>query len=224
MSPQPGSTGPRSATITITHSAAGSPHTIALTGNGVDFDITFTGAPPSPVIAGASVNYNLSFGTLGGNSLFATTFACSNLPPETECIFTPASLPAGSGDTPVTLAISTTSNTAISAAGIAGILPHSAPPALPLGMLPAAFATLAALGLLVLGAKRRALPARFASAGRLCLLVLMLAVGGYIAGCSGEGYGFPEGASGTPPGSYTVTVTASSGTVQRSTTVNLTVQ
>jgi hypothetical protein len=62
------------------------------------------------------------------------------------------------------------------------------------------------------------------SAARLCLLGLLLVAGGYVAGCASGGSGFPEGASGTPPGTYTVTVTATAGTVQRTTTVTLTVQ
>ena len=49
------------------------------------------------------------------------------------------------------------------------------------------------------------------STARLCLLGLLLLAGGYVAGCAGDGTGFPEGASGTPPGSYTVTVTPSGG-------------
>jgi hypothetical protein len=78
----------------------------------------------------------------------------------------------------------------------------------------------AALGLLSLVALRQ--QALRVGAARLCLLALLLVAGSYLAGCATEG--FPEGASGTPPGSYTVTVMATSGPVQRTTTVTLTVQ
>jgi hypothetical protein len=143
------------------------------------------------------------------------------LPPKSECIFTPPFLPAGSTDTTVTLAISTTSNTAGSGVGSTG---RVRPPrgGLPLGV-PILFAT-ASLGLLALAALRQTARRAGAAASRLCLLALLLAAGGYLAGCASGGAGFPEGASGTPPGTYTVTVTATSGAVQRTTTVTLTVQ
>ena len=222
MNPQPGAVGPRAATITIAHNATVVPNqnSISLSGTAVDFALSFTGAPPQPVIAGGSVNYMITFDTLGGNSLNATTFACSGLPRKADCIFTPPSLPAGSADTMVALAISTTSNTAtVSSAGTGGgiNLPGGG---MPFG-LPLLFAVVT-LGLLSLVALRS--EALRASAGRLCLLALLLVAGSYLAGCASDGNGFPEGASGTPPGSYTVTVMATSGSVQRTTTVTLPVQ
>jgi hypothetical protein len=220
MNPQPGSIGPLAATVSIAHNAAVPPNhdSIALTGTGVDFAIMTT-APPQTVTAGGTVTFMLSFDTLGGDSLTSTTFACSGLPRKSECVFTPPSLPAGSTDTNVTLAISTTSNTAGSGVGPGG---RMMPPGggTPFG-LPLLFAV-GALGLFMLATLRR--QALRLSAARLCLLALLLVAGGYVAGCAGDGGGFPEGASGTPPGSYPITVTATSGTVQRTTTVTLTVQ
>jgi hypothetical protein len=221
MQPQPGSVGPRAATITIEHNATLVPNqnSISLSGTAVDFTLLTT-ATPGPVTAGGNATYTLNFDTLGGDSLFATTFACSGLPRKTECVFNPSSIPAGSPDTSVTLTITTTSNTAtVSQAGVAA-------PMIPTGggMPPGGWLAIATgvLGLFALAALRR--QALGLSAARLCLLGLLLVAGGYAAGCAGEGGGFPEGASGTPPGNYTVTVTASSGSVQRSTNVTLNVQ
>jgi hypothetical protein len=224
MTPQTGSVGPRTANISMTHDAPAppSPAAIALSGTAVDFALITT-ATPGPVTAGGNAMFTLNFDTSGGNSLFDTTFACTaGLPRKAECIFTPPSIPAGSPDTTVTLAITTTSNTAtISSAGVVG-------PAIPLGgghgLPPGAWQllSLGVLGLLaaaMVGRRRLQL-----SAARLCLFALLLVAGGYLAGCASGGSGFPEGASGTPPGSYTVTVTATAGTVQRTTTVTLTVQ
>jgi hypothetical protein len=67
--------------------------------------------------------------------------------------------------------------------------------------------------------------ARIATIGMLAALVLEV---GLIAGCGAIGTGFPAGGElgvqGTPAGTYTVTVVATSGTLQRTTTVSLTVQ
>jgi len=213
---QPTTTGARAATISITSDAASSPDTISLTGMGVDFAISSSAAPPA-ITAGGTVNVTLTFDAIAGNTLNPTTFACSGLPPLSECIFTPPSLPAGSTDTQVALAIATTSNVAGSGVGTSG---RMTPPngSTPFGLL--LLFAVGALGLLSLAALRQQ-PLR-AGIGRLCLLALVLVAGSYLVGCAGNG--FPEGASGTPPGSYTVTVTATSGTVQRTTTVTLTVQ
>jgi hypothetical protein len=178
------------------------------------------------VTAGGSATFSMNFDTSGGNSLFPTTFACTaGLPRKTACVFNPASIPAGSPDTAVTLTITTTSNTVtVSTAGAAA-------PMIPIGgggggLPPGAWPTIVmgVLGLFGLATWRR--QALRLSAARLCLLALVLVAGGYLAGCAGgpDGSGFPEGASGTPPGSYTVTVTATSGTVTRTTNITLNVQ
>ena len=220
MSPQAGSFGPLVASISIVHdAAAGSPGTITLTGTAVDFALITT-ATPATVTAGASATYTLNLDTAGGNSLLPTTFACSGLPRKAECIFNPSMIPAGSPDTTVTLTITTTSNTVtVSSAGVAA-------PMIPTGggMPPGGWLAIgiSVLGLFTLASMKR--QALRLSGARLCLLGLLLVAGGYAAGCAGDGGGFPEGASGTPPGSYTVTVTATSGTVQRTTNITLNVQ
>jgi len=219
MLPQLGSIGPRAATVSVADNAAGSPHNIALTGTGLDFAIT-SSVPPQTVTAGGTATFMLSFDTLGGNSLNPTTFDCAGLPRETVCVFTPPSLPAGSADSDVTLAISTTSNTAGSGVGGSGRINVPAG-RMPIGLL---LLSVVGLGLLSLAALRQTPLRSGAAAGRLCLLALLLVAGTYAAGCASDGSGFPEGASGTPPGSYSITLTATSGTVKRTTTVTLTVQ
>ncbi|HEY1411699.1 MAG TPA: hypothetical protein VGF36_06130 [Rhodopila sp.] len=56
----------------------------------------------------------------------------------------------------------------------------------------------------------------------LSLLLLIVAVG--VVGCGGSSSGGGGGGGGTPAGSYTVTVTATSGTVVQKSTITATVQ
>ena len=56
------------------------------------------------------------------------------------------------------------------------------------------------------------------------MLAVLLVFAGYLVGCTSAGTSFPEGQQGTPPGTYTVTVVATSGAMQRTTTVTLVVQ
>jgi apolipoprotein N-acyltransferase len=60
---------------------------------------------------------------------------------------------------------------------------------------------------------------------RLGVMVLLLAaLGGGLLGCGGHASSNTAGSPGTTSGSYTITVTATSGNVSAQTTVNVTVQ
>lgn len=75
---------------------------------GTDVSWTDTGSATVTVEAGQSATYNFSAVPVGGAAFTSTiTFACTNLPTLTACSFTPASISAGAGTTPVALTIST---------------------------------------------------------------------------------------------------------------------
>jgi hypothetical protein len=60
---------------------------------------------------------------------------------------------------------------------------------------------------------------------RLALAVILLSIGLATAGCGGGSSGSPPppNPNETPPGTYSITVTAADGSVQRTMTINLTV-
>ncbi len=68
-----------------------------------------TGNPSATVLAGQTATYMFSAAPVGsGTFSSAVSFACSNQPALTNCVFNPASLAAGAVTTPVTLSITTT--------------------------------------------------------------------------------------------------------------------
>ncbi len=177
-----------------------------------DFHIVNTATSQS-VAAGATATYAPFTFNPDGQGTFANaiSYTCSGLPALSTCSFSPASIAAGSGSTPVTLSIHTT---AAIASGTAPSLPWK-----PSGPLFAFWLSLPALGIVSLGSGRH-------SRKRLSILGGLLVVGlvGSFAACGGSSH---HGSPGTPPGSYTITVNASAaapGIAKQTTTVPLVVQ
>ena len=176
-----------------------------------DFNIINT-TTSQTVTAGGTASYTppLSFNPDGAATfLNAVSYTCTGLPSLSSCTFSPASIPAGSGSTPVTLSIHTTAPVA---SGAPLGLPWK-----PSGPLFAFWLSLPALGIVSMGAHRRARK-------RLAILGGLLALGlvGSFAACGGGSSHQPQ--PGTPPGPYTVTIKAVSGIANQSTTVKLVVK
>lgn len=183
-----------------THSAA-----VALTTT-FDFVIANTSSPQS-VAAGEAAYYDLDLTPFGSHFPEAVTLACSGLPALSACAFSPNGAGAGSGDTPVTLSITTT-----------------APVLARLRGSPRMFYALWLLvaGWVSIGTASSRRGKRRQPGLRLGGIVLLLAI---CLSCGGGSSGGPSasGSPGTNPGTYTVTVTAVSGALERSTPVILTV-
>ncbi len=86
--------------------------TLTVTGVATGFTWTDTGSTTASVLAGQSASYTFSAAPAGGASFgSAVSFACSGLPALTsgqqgaQCVFSPATIAAGAGTTPVTLTI-----------------------------------------------------------------------------------------------------------------------
>jgi hypothetical protein len=223
--------------VTVSLPSAGSPEFIAATAHpegfatqaayslkNVDYSVAAT-TTTQTVKAGATANYSLNFTTIVGNSVNATIFSCQGLPALSACVFTPSSVPANSGNTPFTLAITTTAaGTGLTGMGPANKLMRPMFRVARPGML-ALFSMLALMLSIFVIPKRNFARLRMSAVSVFGFAALLLLTS-YVSGCGGAGTGFPLGGGtpGTPAGTYTVTVVGTSGSAQRTTTVTLIVQ
>ncbi len=199
----PKAAGAKTATVTITHSAAGSPHTVTLAGTGTDFAV----APPTGGSASATVNagqtatFNLQ---IAGSASFSgnAALSCSGAPDKATCAVSSPSATL-SGTTPVsfTTTVTTTAPTTTTAGFQSTPGPRSG--------VPFIFAlALVGLGAIVVvsGSGKK----RFRFAGACAALLMAVA----LSSCGGSSK-TTQTIAGTPSGTYTVTVTATANGVTR---------
>ena len=199
-------------TITLTDNATNSPQVISLTGGGSSFGLAI--APTSAtVVAGNATNITVGVTSVAGfNSV--VTLGCTGLPVLTTCSASPATVtPTGSTPVTSTITISTTQRTSVMPRG----LPR--PPGPGWMARPGAW-FLVGLILLALGVLAAKKDRRRLSWAVLALAALWLAT---FAACGAGGSGYVNH-TGTPAGTYTIGVTATSGTLTQTANVTLTVQ
>lgn len=208
----PTAAGARNGALTVADDASGSPHTVTLQGAGVDFAVA---ADPGSqaVTPGKQAQFTLTLTPQGG---FAqpVTLACSGAPATVSCALQAASETLD-GVHPVTDMVTVTTTAASRTAP--GLPPDGRyPPWIILAMI-GCFAGL----LIYWPASRRGRPWGVAvvALGWLCLVGCGGGGGGGVGG-GGSGPTHP----GTPVGSYPLTITASSGSLQHTVTVTLQVQ
>jgi Beta-propeller repeat/Viral BACON domain len=201
-------------TITVAaNGAANSPQEIAVTLTvqpAEDFELGTTsgGSYSGTVTAGSSAVYNLS--VTGSGFSGSVSFACFGAPTAATCSVSPNPMSvSGSEPAPFTVTIATTARTTV-----AGTM------AAPGGFPWSGWETSAFLGLgvfiLMIGAPRRR---------RLAFATLVLCVGG-LAGCGGGRHSTTTTPTtqGTPAGTYTVVLTATSGSISHTKNLTLTVR
>lgn len=217
---KPTSTGLQTGTMLIVSANGGSPVSLALEGIGFDFRFTLVGSSTATVVRGQTAYYNFAVTPLGGNSGGgAFSFSCANLPSNTLCVFNPPQL--GGLGTNVTGNV--TLGVATGAATTGANIPHSQGRG---GGSDWRGTMLLICGVLTMPLLWRKRSASYHSVTRLVLLTIVtieVALG--ITSCASAGMSSSElqPGGGTPPGSYTVPVTATSVGVSHSFQVKLVV-
>jgi hypothetical protein len=221
----PTTSGARSGTLTITDNAGGSPQTVALAGTGTSVALAPSttsltiNSPGSSATDAITISSAQGFSGTVNLTCAVTSQVSGNINNPPTCSINPASgqVTADSALT-ATLTVSTTGSG--SSSQVAGIDPRQTRTGgqggSRRGLLPAgiSFAALLFVGCL----PRR----RWREMGLVVLLALGLGCAFTAVGCGGSS-SKPTN-TGTTTGSYQVVVTASSGTVTASSTINLTVQ
>jgi hypothetical protein len=212
----PTATGSRSGNLTITDDAVGSPHTVALSGQGTDFSLS-SNLTSSTVTAGQSATFTLGVTPISGFNL-SVALTCTK--PESLSLSTCGILPSSvtPDGTNTALAIVTVTTTARSGAGPRAQFrppPMGRHTGVPLQVW--ALLTLAMLTALRVARRRRVL----LSLGACLLLVVLWAA------CGGSAGSAPTPSRpGTPSGTYTLTVTgtAAAGSGNSSHAITLTLK
>jgi hypothetical protein len=201
--------GARTGTVVLTDDGLGSPQTINLTGNGIAgfFIASQTSNPSITVTAGQNGSMQLNVGSSLGFA-GSVSLSCSGMPANSTCSVSPNSVQlAANGTTPITVSVTTVARAS------ASLPPREGTP------LPGSFMIVAAslLGLIVWTfSAGRSRKLTFAGATLFAIA---------LAGCGGGGGRTPGPpvVVGTPAGTYTITVTGTSGAITQSQAVTLNV-
>ena len=201
-----GGTTPGTYTVSITGASSTSSHSVPVTliVQPTAFDFCVDAPPTMSVTAGSSASVAVTVTSNNGSFPDVVSFSCSNLPALSTCAFTPTQIAAGDPSPQTTsLTVTTTSPIAASAT-----------------MLP--FLSIFSLGVFTRSTvrKRRLRLRQIAVLSLLAIALLgCFSCGGGLQGNGGGGSGSP----GTPPGTYTIIVNATSGAIAHTTHISLTV-
>lgn len=221
---QPLAAGQRSATINISDNAPGTPHSVSLSGMGnAPFNVAPSGNNPTTatVSAGQTAQYLLQLTPTAGFT-GTVTMTCTGAPRDSTCQVSPGSIPVNNTNpVPLTVSVATT------ARGYA--VPDSGKRRLPPFRAPWGPMFVVALIVLLLLRRRHLEDGDVVERMTWCrvsaALALLVLVG--TAGCGGVTAGNniqPPPQSGTPAGTSTIIVTASSGNVTEQIQLTLTVK
>lgn len=205
----PAATESSSGNLLVTSSSA-TAFNLPLTGNGMDFQLVIVGLPSATVVTGQTAAFSLSVIPLGASN-GDLTIGCEGAPKNSTCVVSPAAARMTAGNT-IFLSVQVATGSASATAVRSG-----APTFLPgLGVLLAA--VLLPFG--IRGRRLRGIAVFFLSAA---LAVSSLGCGVTVSGGKLAEPTNPPPVNATPPGSYTLTISAASMGIKRTTVLNLTV-
>ena len=207
----PTSTAARTGTLAISDDAQGSPQVVSLAGVGADFSLT--SSPGSNTLkAGKTATYQLSISPLGGAFPETVSLSCSGAPAQAACSISPNTVTPNVSAATATLTVTTTASRAQSTS-------LRSPRDRTLYAIWIPLQGIGLFGVILAGAGTRS-----RKLGVIFLLVLISAALMCMLGCAGgTGITTPP-QTGTSPGTYTITVAATSGGLQHSIPVTLVVQ
>jgi hypothetical protein len=211
----PSQGGSRTGTLTVSDSAPGSPHTVALSGTGQDFSVGIAAgsSASASVTAGQSASYKLNIVPVGGFNQ-AVALTCSGAPSKATCSVSPSSVtPNGSSASSVSVMVTTT------APGMTMGMKLHAPSSGQLyymcGLLAFTW-SLVILARFTMGRRRKVLLGAAALALGLSVVFVLA-----MAACGGGNPGGGANNPGTAVGTYTLTVSGSVSVSSSSLTRNL---
>jgi len=207
----PTSSGSLSGTLSVSDDAQG-PQVVTLAGVGSDF--TFTSSQNNTTVqAGATASYQFTVSSMGNSMNNPIKLTCSGAPAGTSCSVSPSAV-TPNGSTTATLTISTT-------ASIAQSLPLRLLRSYPMYAAWMQLQGIGLFGMILVSRKSRSRKTR-----AIFLLVLMIGVLLFLFGCAGGSRPAspPLARAGATPGTYTIVVTGTSGPLQHSFPVTLTIQ
>jgi hypothetical protein len=207
----PVSAGQQTGNLTVASPALAATIQASLSGMGFDFSLQLNGQSSQTISSGQTATYTLNLATMSGSS-GTFTFSCGSLPANASCTFNPPSEALAANATGSVTVKITTGNSSTSA--------HNAAP--PTGPTPGRECLLA-MGLLLL-------PFAFSRIRRgASMFTVFLICSFALAACAGAGGGgsaTPPSSSAngnTPPGTYSIDITATSNGLSHKKTITLTV-
>ncbi len=224
----PGAAGSRTAAITITDNATGSPQIVTLSGAGISASLSMaSNSSATTVKAGQTATYSLQLTATGGASTdqVSATISCSGAPALSSCSSSPSTVTATPA-TPGTFTVKVTTTGSGMLVPSAPTMPKTLPPAvlrtLPLTLL-ALLLSIAAMLAWAQSPAARQRTVRVALSA--CLVLLPVSSAMLLMGCaSGSSSPGSSTTSSTPTGTYTITVTATVSGQTQTTTLTLVVQ
>jgi len=211
----PAAGGSRTGSLIVSDNSLGGPGLVTLSGNGSDFGLTSTGGGTATVKPGSTATYPLTFASSGGPFANQVNLMCTGAPALATCSFSPAAIAAGSSSVTVTVSVSTTAAVASASMLRRGHIPPT------LAALMFQVPGFLMFGALSMGSKRRKIAWHYA------LLTLVIGLALFATACGGASTTtktVPPVEGSTAPGTYSLLVTASSGSMSHTMPLTLVVQ